>query len=306
MRNPLSSLLQRRRERRRERRDLRKLASALGQGVRAPVYVGDSTVLAPTHYGQWIYLAGEDASVCPRIMTTGTWEPGTTAFLHSHLLDGSNYVEVGANYGYFALQAGVLVGDRGRVDAFEPLPRAATLIRRTFDANGAARRSHVHQVAVSDRSGTAVLHTVEGNHGSGQLNPHRDKGPCTVETTEVSVVALDDALEGRRMDFLKMDAQGVEGLVLAGARETLARSLDLVMVFEMHGRGWEENGRPAPEVLAELKDLGFRFWRIEEPTGRTVPVTPDALCQEPEAVFDFVCSRRVPPARPGMRSMVVG
>ena len=305
MKNPVASLLSRRRKRRRFLRDLREAAAivksrSLGRGS---VYVGDRTVLAPTHYEQWIYLATEDSSVCPRIMTTGTWEAGTTAFLQSHVLKGMNYVEVGANYGYFSLQAAVLVGREGGVDAFEPLPRAASLVRRTFLANGGARWCRLHEYAVSDREGAATLHGVVGNHGGGQLAPHVDLPGREYDSVEVQTVTLDKFLGDKTVHFLKMDAQGVEGLVLDGARALLERSPGIVMVLEMCVVGWREVGRPAPEVLGELEDSGFKFWRIHERTGRASQATIQDLCADPKKVFDFVCAREVPAPRPGMQSM---
>ena len=294
MKNPIASLIQRRRMKRRLLRDVRKVLALASNGFRSPVYVGDGTVFAPTHHGQWIYLATEDLSVCPRIMTTGTWEAGTTAFMQKHVRPGMNYVEVGANYGYFSLLSAALVGPDGRVDAFEPLPRAASHVRRTFLANGGANWCHLHECAVSDKVGASTLHSVEDLHGGGQLAPHIDVPGRVHSTTEVKTTTLDTALEGRHIDFLKMDAQGAEGLVLSGAAKTLEQSPNIMMVLEMHARGWDGLSGDPREILGSLSKMGFEFWRIDDATGRTELATAEVLCREPDAVFDFVVSRTPP------------
>jgi hypothetical protein len=53
----------------------------------------------------------------------GTTEPLVQASLERHLVEGDVLYDVGANVGFFSLLGARLVGPRGTVVAFEPLPR---------------------------------------------------------------------------------------------------------------------------------------------------------------------------------------
>ncbi len=278
---------------------------------RQPCYVGDRTVLAPTHFDRWIYLDTDDRSVCPHILMTGVWEPGTTRFFQTYVPDGGSYVEVGANYGYYTLQAACLVGDRGSVVAFEPGARMFSLLERTIDVNGVGPRTTLHEVAVADRRGTATLYVKGEWHGATGL--HRPPGPVPFEITEVEVptVTLDEVLGSRsseasgngRVDFLKMDVEGAEAAVLAGAESILDHNEDLVILIELSTRKWVSIDDDAEKILRGLEDRGFRFWLVEE-DGRGVARTIDELLAAAVVARDVCCARRPPTPRPGFPPLI--
>jgi FkbM family methyltransferase len=127
--------------------------------------------------------------------------------------------DVGANSGQFGreIRAG---GYRGSIVSFEPLPDAfAELVRR------ADRSWTCHGVALGDEDGEAVLNRSENSWSSSllQINDvHVGVAPEAryVGTEAVAVRTLDSFRLAGRI-YLKVDAQGYEDRVLAGASETL-------------------------------------------------------------------------------------
>jgi len=97
-----------------------------------------------------------------------------TYFLEDHLLEcwqgaarGVNVVfDVGANAGIYSLAA-LAVAPAAVVHAFEPTPEIAARLRTSARLNKLARL-HVHELAVSDETGFASLHTWRGETGENE------------------------------------------------------------------------------------------------------------------------------------------
>jgi hypothetical protein len=87
--------------------------------------------------------------------------------------------------------------------------------------------------AVADRNGKLALHLSPGHTNHSIVEGFTDSN----EACEVEAVSLDSFLAQRgigSVDFIKIDVEGAEPLVLAGLRETIARSPRLNMLIEMN------------------------------------------------------------------------
>jgi FkbM family methyltransferase len=196
-------------------------------------------IIAGRLRGRWWLLASRGKIL--RILN-GTYEREQTRLFGQLLRPGGTVLDVGANVGYYTLLASVLVGDAGKVHAFEPEPKNAEFLRRHLRING-RRNVTVQQAAVSDRAGTARF-AFGGGTGTGHLGETGE--------LEVRTLRLDDycAEHGLAPAAIKIDVEGAEMSVLQGARETLARHRP-VLFLSTHG----------PEVhaasLAFLRGLGY-------------------------------------------------
>lgn len=269
---------------------------------RSPCYVGDNVALAPTHFDRWIYLDTNDRSVSPHILTTGTWEKGVTRFFQTYVPEGCRYVEVGANYGYYTLQATCLVGDGGTVTAFEPGPRMYSLLERTIDINGVHPRTTLHRKAVSDTVGTARFFMKQDWHGGCSLYEEFDSTEDVTEV-EVETTTLDEALAGSKVDFLKIDAEGAEILVLGGAEKVFEASPDLILMIEVYAGHWAPVDGDTTVFLRRLRDQGFRFWLVEE-DGTGVESSLDEIIDAATVARDVLCARKKPTPRSGFPALI--
>ncbi|HUS21496.1 MAG TPA: FkbM family methyltransferase [Aeromicrobium sp.] len=154
----------------------------------------------------------------------------------------------------------------GRIVSFEPL--APSFADLAAAAEGDPRWD-VHQLALGEASSTADLH-VASNRDSSSLLPmlgaHLKASPTTqMETTQVvRVERLDDVLgtlDGSR-PFLKIDAQGYERQVLAGAPETLKACVGLQL--ELSLVPLYEGGMLIDEALTWAYDSGFILMSVEQ------------------------------------------
>jgi FkbM family methyltransferase len=160
---------------------------------------------------------------------SGVWEPCETDFMRLALKSGDGVVDAGANIGWFSLVAEQCVGPRGRVHAFEPQSKILPYLRRTMADNDLAGHVIVHALALSDRFGESAMSwdPAGANMGRAWLaEPHgKETGLGRVPTAPLDAILPDEAIA-----FMKIDTEGAEALVLAGARRLIARSRPLIML----------------------------------------------------------------------------
>jgi len=153
-------------------------------------------------------------------------ERGTETLLRYVLKPGDTVIDVGANVGYYTRMASLLVGDAGRVLAFEPMPTALRLLRNnTTDLPNVT----VEDKALSDHEGKEEFYVRDHGDTSSLV---RDQISFSVR---VSVTTLDRKLSLaslERVDFIKIDVEGSELDVLRGSVETIKRYQPIVY-FEL-------------------------------------------------------------------------
>jgi FkbM family methyltransferase len=162
---------------------------------------------------------------------------------------GDIVIDAGACEGFFTRFA----LDRGaRVIAVEPYSRMAEALRRTFAAEIAGGRVCVFAALLAGRDGSAELalnpmFPFEA-HAAAEGETGGAREPVEALTLE-SIVARSG---WDRCDFLKMDVEGAEVEVIAGAAPALARWRPAVSAAVYH--------HPANfcRIAASLRELGFR------------------------------------------------
>lgn len=176
--------------------------------------------------------------------------------------------DIGANLGIYSLAALASRPD-AIVHAFEPTPEIARRLRETAALNSLDNLT-VHQVAVSNRCGTAALHRLRGELGTNEGMNYIDTGKIADEGApgeNVQTVSLDEFCRQNgvgQIDLLKIDVQGHEFPVLQGA-ESLIRLGKIHTVFmELNWVGQGEADCPATQSIRLLEQAGFLFAAPEE------------------------------------------
>jgi FkbM family methyltransferase len=176
-------------------------------------------------------------------------------------------LDVGANAGGWTASLLRLVPGAS-VIAFEPAPATAETLRMRFAGDSRVR---VEEVAVSDRDGLAKFHQTAESEVSSLRKPRDMNAHYGVTTGWEEVAAVEvrtatlDALVAGTADppLVKIDVQGAEAAVLAGAKATLARSRAVLMELNVVSH-YED------DTLAEgLAELMARHGYVE--AGRSDP-----------------------------------
>lgn len=173
-------------------------------------------------------------------------------------------IDVGANTGLYSLLAAA-TGPKARVHGFEPLDRIASRFTENVALNPGFNIS-IHRCAVSDSNGDAVMHDPGAECPSsasldGGFLPSRESRygePNAMTSVRVPVRTLDSFEEFSRgdVDLIKIDSEGVEAKVLAGAANVIANSRPAILLEFLDGQ--EELGRS----IAGLQALGYRLYQL--------------------------------------------
>ena len=190
------------------------------------------------------------------------YEQPTRDLLERTFRPGDVFIDVGAHWGFFSLQAATHAAGVG-VLAFEPDPTNASILFRNVTESGLVNKIAVVSAACGDTSDIAplvanstMMHSIRGIG----LKPPFARGV----SKWVPVVTLDEALArfpqaaGRRI-VLKVDAEGFEPQVVAGAAAMLRSGRVAMIVWECgHAFADGPEHDAMRDMVGSLSALGFR------------------------------------------------
>lgn len=193
--------------------------------VRAPLGGGD-LVRVRRHGVAWDLDLREGIDLT--IYALGAFELDTLRALESLVRPGATVLDVGANIGAHTLHLARLVGDRGRVIAFEPTDFAIAKLRANLKANPALEpRVEVHQAfLVADASSPEPIAPIASSWPvDGSVPDDQEMGSRAMGVSGAVTMTVDGVLASSghpAIQLIKMDVDGHELEVLAGARQTLS------------------------------------------------------------------------------------
>jgi hypothetical protein len=101
-----------------------------------------------------MFLNPDDETITPRLWAGQVWEATETHWFVQSLRRGDLMVDVGANVGYYTILGALLVGETGRVYAFEPDPVSFEILRRNVAFHDLGNLV-LEQKAVSNKPGSS-------------------------------------------------------------------------------------------------------------------------------------------------------
>jgi FkbM family methyltransferase len=189
-----------------------------------------------------------------QIFFDGYYERPLVDWLERTLRPEDVFWDVGANIGAISL---VAARRCRRVVAFEPDPRSLSRLEQNVRAN---RLTQIEIVAgaLGVSAGTATLYqAADVNTGMTSLVPGRGR---TVGEPLVQVLRADDVIAQRpelMPTVMKLDVEGAEHLVLAGASNLLRSGRLRAVVFEDRR---DAKARPTNhEVVARLREADYQI-----------------------------------------------
>jgi FkbM family methyltransferase len=168
------------------------------------------------------------------IYKNGVYEPALTKWIIDRFSESKtplNFIDIGANIGYFTCILSKLASATGYVLAFEPEQNNVSLLRENLRINGLGNVC-VEAVALGSQDVMAVLNIYKDSNQGRHSLVDKSNGPGV----EVAVRRLDDIVLrlGRQdvpIDLIKMDIEGYEPLALQGAVETLKKTRALALEY---------------------------------------------------------------------------
>ncbi len=169
------------------------------------------------------------------IFALGAFERDTLRALEALVRSGATVLDVGANIGAHTLHLARLVGEKGRVIAFEPTDFAIAKLRANLHANPALLpRVDVHQAFLIGKAGAAALTAVASSWPvDGTEADDAQWGSRAMEVTGAVATTVDAVIAASgdpEVNLIKMDVDGHELEVLEGAERLLARRRPIILM----------------------------------------------------------------------------
>jgi FkbM family methyltransferase len=203
-------------------------------------------------------INGDRLRIDPRLrwMLPHENEPLLYEYLRVGVTRGQTVLDIGAFLGTYAIAEARWVGSTGRVMAVEPTPWTFERLRRHIVMNAVQDRCDIRCAAVGAVNGHTALRLYDEEPYRNELVNDGAAGAVKVE-----MITVDELCRrwGRLPDWIRMDVQGREFEVLAGARELIrARRGRLQIIVEVHPEQWAERGIGGAEATDRFAELGLK------------------------------------------------
>jgi len=174
-----------------------------------------------------------------------------TDVYHKDILKrGMNVVDIGAHIGIYTILAAEKIGDMGKIIAVEPEPKNYQRLEENVEINN-FKNVVFANTALSDYNGLEKLY-VSPSSVRHSLLPQAWKNT----STQVTVKTLDTLLEElhfKKIDIIKIDAEGAEISILKGAKKTLKNNPNVKIIVASYHYPSE-----IKEVQGFLQKMGFK------------------------------------------------
>lgn len=161
------------------------------------------------------------------MMFYGCWEPVLTKFIKSFVKPKMKVADVGVYLGYYSLMMAKLVGEEGVVHAFEPSSDSIEILDLSAKVND-YNNIKQHEMALSNFDGVIDFDDNSFLIGTNKNNKKK------VAVSKLDSLDID-------LDFMKIDTDGYDGNVIAGALNTIKKN-GTVVALEYFPQMWSKVG----------------------------------------------------------------
>jgi FkbM family methyltransferase len=213
-----------------------------------------------TKTGKYYLPEGIDTDLIINAIKHGKiFEPQILDVAKRYIKPGTAVLDVGANLGQMSILLSRLVGENGRVFAFEADDFIYDALSKNIVAN---ERSNITAVfgAVSDKDGEVVFYPVPdfkrfGSWGSYGIDPNAKEG------RKVPTITIDKMAIEMPISFMKVDVQGSDLFALRGAVKTIEKN-HMPIIFEFEEQFQEEFRTSFKDYIDFVERIAYRVEEI--------------------------------------------
>lgn len=194
----------------------------------------------------------------------GIYDETETRLLRKLLKPGDNFIDIGANVGYYSLIASQLVGTLGQVHAFEPVEENICVLWEAIRINGITN-IRPNQLALGDRDGPLELYMPEKVTNSGWVSIVPSEKRKRIISAQV--VSLDDYVLTNHIDrvhLVKLDVEGAEHQVLVGGKKLFSSIRAPDLIIEVNPFLLERQNLNSQALTDPLWEWGYELYIISQ------------------------------------------
>jgi FkbM family methyltransferase len=199
------------------------------------------------------------------------YEPDQTEIVKKVVRSGDIVIDVGAHVGYYTLLFAQIVGNKGKVYAFEPDPKNFQLLKKNVEVNE-FQNVVLEQKAVSNKNGETQLFIDKENRAENRIYDARMND--TNESIQIKSIRLDDYFQDleEEINFIKIDAEGSESGIFYGMDSIIKKNPNLKIITEYFPFLIKKFGLEPKKFIHILLDLGFQLYDILDKNKTNKPI----------------------------------
>lgn len=201
-------------------------------------------------------------SVSSIIISEGNFENIELQIVSNNLKENSVFFDIGANIGFYSLSLAKMFNNI-KIHAFEPVKETFLDLESNISKNNISNKIIVNNVAVGDVNGNVFI--TNEYHSSNYLV----NASSTQHKEEVKLITIDSYIKDNsidKIDFIKIDVEGRELLVLKGANESLRifKPFILVELFEKPSNFMDRFVDDYKESISYLLGMNYEYYIIDD------------------------------------------
>lgn len=246
-----------------------------------------------------IFTLYSDDNISKDIINGNLWEPHLLKFMSAFVKSGDCCLDIGACFGWHTLHLSYIVGDSGIVYAFEPIKDNLELLEENIKENR-IKNVIVHNNALGNKNiKTCIYHETSDenkNLGDAFISPdfntesdsdlYIDKyiykcgQQLKLRKEIINCNRLDSFKFDKPIDFIKLDVQGFEKMVIEGGEELIKKDRPVIAI-ELEDPCMILYGYSSKELISYIQSLGYYIYFLDF----TYPC--DHICVPIEKLKDF-------------------
>lgn len=213
----------------------------------------------------YIYLDMADDYV-PRGVMFSNYEYYESRFIREIVQPNDHVLDIGANIGWFTIMMARLVGEVGRVHAFEPRPVTFEHLSMSVAESKLFKNVVLYQKALSNESGEAYITWRPSDRNPGNSWISKQPTGAATKQERVSTVRLDD-LSIEPVSFIKIDVEGAEPNVFRGGEKMIARDKPVILSEINFGQLQSMSGMSWSDYRSFLNGIGYDSFYLVDGKG---------------------------------------
>lgn len=197
-----------------------------------------------------------------RILKTRQYEPDLVKIIKQHIDPSRDAIDIGANIGLFTILLAKLLGSERHVLAVEPTPHANGYLRRNIRRNEVCNSIFIFEGIASNNNCPRRLNVIDGKEEYSSLGDITHKKVQDQRHNKIEVVSstIDDLVEKYNLNpgFIKIDTEGSEYLVVAGAQKTIHKHRPFIL-SEISETLLTNCGSSSDKLLGLLRNNAYKI-----------------------------------------------
>ena len=219
----------------------------------------------------YFFYTLDDCMISNIIKKNKIWEPHLHYIFDKFIKNDSVVIECGCHIGTHTLKMATLCK---KIYCFEPMPTTHEILNKNIVLNNITN-AIVFKKGVADKIGITKYGWIPDHNpgASGLDNNPMGKPPMTNAANKIIEVELTtiDSLELDKVDFMKIDVEGYETLVIQGAMNTIKKYKPIICMEVWKNHFGEFDLQHTKELFKNLLEIGYDVEHIYGPDFLFIP-----------------------------------